>query len=40
MSATYFGAFELLKETFATFDGTVSKAGILVVGSFAGECYW
>lgn len=36
-SVAYFGVYEYLKEEFASDDGTVSSAGILSAGGFAGE---
>lgn len=36
-SVAYFGVYEFLKEAFAREDGTVSSAGILSAGGFAGE---
>lgn len=36
-SVAYFGVYEYLKEAFAREDGTVSSAGILSAGGFAGE---
>eukprot|EP00903_Cladosiphon_okamuranus_P016166 g14919.t1 len=39
-SVAYFGVYEYLKEAFAKEDGTVSSAGILSAGGFAGMATW
>ncbi|CAM9143832.1 unnamed protein product, partial [Ectocarpus sp. 6 AP-2014] len=39
-SVAYFGVYEFLKEVFAAEDGTVSSAGILSAGGFAGMATW
>ncbi|CAM9690761.1 unnamed protein product [Ectocarpus sp. 12 AP-2014] len=39
-SVAYFGVYEFLKEAFAAEDGTVSSAGILSAGGFAGMATW